>query len=162
MLVMGEEPDPVAPPPTSTTNLRMEALINASDPTQQSLFGYRITNLASEAEDGLVVRLYFTPDGTQAASSYVLTTFFDQSNSATVSGPVDAGNGQYYFEIDYGAASLGPNSAWEFQGSLRLVDFSFNFDASNDWWHTGLTSSFAETIYIPIYINDAVVTGQVP
>jgi hypothetical protein len=110
------------------------------------------------------VRVYFTLDGTQTASRYLLERWWDQSNAATISGPVQASGSTYYFMVNYGSATLAPGASWEFQTTLHLTDWSLNFSGSNDWWHnTGtLPSTYTDWTRIPVYVNGSLVWGSVP
>lgn len=148
--------------PNGTALLQVESRIDGNDDTQQAGFRYRLSNTSTQAQGNLSTRIYFTLDGSQVASDYVLEKYFDQSGVATISGPILANGNTYYFQVSYGATSLQPNSAWEFQGALHLVNYASNFSSSNDWWHTDIGSAYQVTTYIPSYINAVIEVGQEP
>lgn len=148
--------------PDGTALLQVESRIDGSDDTQQAGFRYRLSNISTQAQANLSTRIYFTLDSSQVAGDYVLEQYFDQSGVASVSGPTLASSNTYYFQVDYGTTSLQPNSAWEFQGALHLVNYVSNFNSGNDWWHTGIGSAYQNTDYFPTYINATLEVGQEP
>ncbi len=89
--------------PVSTGTLKVQLVTGGTDNNQQSAFHYRIQNTGSSAQSNISVRIYFTTDGSQAASSYMLEKYYDQSGAATVSGPMLASGSTYYFTVNYGA-----------------------------------------------------------
>jgi hypothetical protein len=64
-------------------NLKVQVVGAGTDNNQQTQFHYRVQNTGSSAVSNVSVRLYFTTDGSNAASSYVLEKYWDQSNVAT-------------------------------------------------------------------------------
>lgn len=154
------------PAPTNTpipsAVLNIENRIDGVDNNQQSSFRYRLTNVSTQPQGNISIRFYFTLDGSQIASDYVFETYYDQSGLAAISGPTLMNGNVYYFQIDYGSPTLQPNSTWEFQGALHLVNYAPNFDSSNDWWHTSITSTYTTTDYLPAYINGSLIVGQEP
>ncbi|MGB7340192.1 MAG: hypothetical protein WBC91_14945 [Phototrophicaceae bacterium] len=148
--------------PSGTAVIQVESRIDGNDDTQQAGFRYRLSNTSTQAQGNLSTRIYFTLDGSQVASDYVLEKYFDQSGVATISGPILANGNTYYFQVTYGGTSLQPNSAWEFQGALHLVNYASNFSSSNDWWRTGVINIYTDTDYLPTYINGVIEVGQEP
>ncbi len=150
--------------PVSAANLKVQLRSSGSDDTQRSDFYYRVVNTGTSPRSNISVRVYFTLDGSQPAFRYVLERWWDQSNAATVSGPVQASGSTYYFTVNYGSATLAAGSSWEFQTTLHLTDWALNFSGSNDWWHnTGiLPSTYTDWTRIPVYVNGSLVWGSVP
>jgi hypothetical protein len=150
--------------PVSPANLKVQLRSSGSDDSQRTDFYYRVVNTGTSARSNISVRVYFTLDGSQPASKYVLERWWDQSNAATVSGPVQASGSIYYFTVNYGSATLPAGSSWEFQTTLHLTDWSFNHSGSNDWWHnTGtLPSTYTDWTRIPVYVSGSLVWGSVP
>jgi hypothetical protein len=136
---------------------------NGTDNNQQSAFTYVVRNTGSSALSNITVRIYFTPDGSQAASNYVLEKYWDQSGAATVSGPTQSGS-FYYFTVNYGATSLAVGGSWEFQTAMHLNDWSSNFLSTNDWWHSpgSLPASYTDWTYVPAYLNGSLSWGSEP
>ena len=157
-------------PPTSTHtavsggNLKIQLRLGGSDNTTRSDFYYRVVNTGSSPQSNISVRVYFTLDGSQPASKYVLEKWWDQSNVATVSGPTQASGSTYYFTVNYGSASLGSGVAWEFQTTLHLNNWSGNHSGTNDWWHTAgtLPSAYTDWPTVPAYINGSLAWGSAP
>jgi mannan endo-1,4-beta-mannosidase len=92
--------------PTASSALKVQLVAAGTDNTQQTAFHYRLQNNGAGAASNISARLYFTTDGSNAASNYVLEKYYDQSGVATVSGPTQAIGSTYYFTVNYGTASL--------------------------------------------------------
>lgn len=160
----------VTPLPSATVGagvLNVQIKASGTDNSQQGGFTYLVTNASGWAQSNISVRVYFTPDGSNAASLYTLESYHDGSGVATVSGPTLASGNVYYFTVNYGTASLGVGSSWEFQANLHLTTWASTFDSSNDWYHTGyaagaLPSSYASDSYLPAYISGTLAWGQEP
>ena len=179
-LLSGQEPDgstiptatPAPPTPTptlaptvtpdATSTITVQSRLDGQNDNQQATFRYRLLNTGSAPVDNLSLRLFFTLEGSYSASDYVLDVFYDQSSSATVTGPFQHNGDVYYFQIDYGIVTLQPNRYWEFNAGLRLQNYAVGLDSSNDWWATGITDTLTDTIYMPVYANGSRVTGQEP
>jgi endoglucanase len=153
---------------TPTTGaLKVQVQRGGSDNNQQSQFNFKLMNTSSTPQLGLSVRVYFQLDGSQAISKYVFEKYWDQSNVAIVSGPTLVSGNVYYYTISYGTAALPAGGAWQFNGALHLTDWTFNFSAANDFWHTGyavgaLPTAFTDTVNIPAIQGSTVVWGQTP
>ena len=102
--------------PTSSGALKVQMITGGTDNNQQSQFHFRVQNTGTGAQSNISTRIYFTTDGSNAASSYVLEKYYDQSGSATVSGPTLLSGSTYYFTVSYGSTSL----AAEVHGSSTL------------------------------------------
>jgi endoglucanase len=162
---------PPANPPSTPTNssasagsLKVQLITGGADNNQQSAFRYRLQNTGSSAQSNISIRLYFSTDGTQPASSYVLEKYYDQSGVATISGPTLAFGSTYYFTVSYGGTALPTGGTWEYETALRLDNWASNYSGANDWWHaTGtLPTSYADWINIPVYVNGTLVWGAEP
>ena len=150
--------------PVSGGNLKVQLHLSGSDNTKRSDFYYRVVNIGSTTQSNISVRVYFTLDGSQPASKYVLEKWWDGSNAATISGPTQASGSTYYFTVNYGSASLGAGVAWELQTTLHLNDWGGNYNATNDWWHTSgsLPSAYTDWAQIPAYVNGSLAWGSAP
>ncbi len=150
--------------PVSSGNLKVQLHLSGSDTAERSDFYYRVVNTGNSAQSNISVRIYFTLDGSQPASKYVLEKWWDGSNAATISGPTQASGSTYYFTINYGSASLAAGASWEFQTTLHLNDWSSSYSGVNDWWHTTGTLPVAYTDWstIPAYVNSSLVWGSTP
>jgi hypothetical protein len=150
--------------PAPSGNLKIQLISGGTDNNQQSQFRFQVQNNGASAISGISVRLYFTLDGTNVATDYVLEKYWDQSGAATITGPTLASGTTYYYTIDYGAASLGAGSTWEYQGALHLSSWAATYDATNDWWHTtgALPSSWTDWPTIPAYVSGSITWGSQP
>jgi hypothetical protein len=108
--------------------------------------------------------VYFTTDGSNPASSYVLEKYYDQSGVATVSGPTLATGSTYYFTVSFGTATLPAGGNWAFHTSLHLNNWGSTYNAVNDWWHTSgsLPASFTDWTSLPAYASGNRVWGSEP
>jgi len=74
-------PSPVAttavPPTTPPGSLTVQIKNNGAETNQQTPFAYVVKNTSTSAKTGVTVRIYFTLDGTNAASNYTLEKYFD-------------------------------------------------------------------------------------
>ncbi|HLF27349.1 MAG TPA: glycoside hydrolase family 6 protein [Anaerolineae bacterium] len=147
-----------------TSSLRVQLRLSGSDNTSRSDFFFRVQNTGTTAQSNISVRVYFTLDGSQAASSYVLEKWYDQSGVATVSAPTLASGSTYYFTVNYGTASLAAGGSWEYQTTLHLSNWSANYSGTNDWWHTTgtLPTAYTDWTNIPLYVSGARVWGNEP
>lgn len=152
--------------PATTTPGAVKVLLAADggDNNQQSGFQFKVQNTSSSAISSISLRIYFTLDGTQPASNYIIEKYWDQSGAATVSGPTLASGSIYYFTINFGGASLPANGIWEFHGNLHLKNWATSYVGTNDWWHgTGsLPTAYTSWSKIPVYINNTLAWGAQP
>lgn len=168
-------PTTVTPTPTTVTptpcgaacagdGLKVQMVNSGTDNNQQSAFKLRVQNTSSSAKSGISMRVYFTTDGSEAASNYTLEKYYDQSGVATVSGPTQASGSIYYFTVSYGSASLAAGAAWEFHTAMHLKNWASTFAAVNDWWHgTGaLPASYTDWASLPAYVGSSLAWGAEP
>jgi len=160
------------PSPTITNTVTMTPvngtlkvqLSGNNDNSQQSAMNLRIRNIGTSAVSNISMRLYFTLDGSQAASSYVFEKYYDQSGAATVTGPTLLSGSTYYFTVNYGTASLAAGNSWDYNTALHLNSWANSYSSSNDWWRsTGtLPTSYTDWVTIPAYVNGSLSWGTEP
>ncbi len=155
--------DVVINPPAPVGSITAQIRIN-NDSANQSGVHYQITNTSASAITNIRVRVYFTTDAGRPASQYVLDRDYESSGNPQTSptGPFLHSGNIYYFEINYGTKSLAAGATWLYQWRLHLSSYNNDYDAANDWWYTGITSSYADTAYLPVYINGVLETGNEP
>ncbi|RPJ26604.1 MAG: hypothetical protein EHM35_14765, partial [Planctomycetaceae bacterium] len=155
---------PTRTPTPGTGNLKIQVMSGGTDNNQQSAFRYRVQNTGASALSNITVRIYFTTDGSNAASGYLLEKYYDQSGVATLSGPTQFSGTTYYFTVNYGTASLPAGQSWEYQTSLHLNSWGSTYSGTNDWWHgTGtLPASYSDWTTIPAYVSGGRVWGSEP
>jgi hypothetical protein len=166
-LISGPTVTPLPSPTVYPGMLKVQIEGSGSDNNQQTGFTYLISNPYGWGLSNISVRIYFTLDGSNAASAYVLQTNYDQSGVATVSGPTLASGNTYYFTVNYGTTALGSGGSWSFQTSLHLASYASTFDGTNDWYHTGYAASafpasYTDTNYLPAYVNGQLAWGVEP
>lgn len=139
-------------------------LTGNTDNNQQSAMNLRIRNIGTSPVSNVSMRVYFTLDGSQAASTYVLEKYYDQSSAATVSGPTLSSGSTYYFTINYGTASLAAGSSWDFNTALHLNNWANTYTSGNDWWRASgtLPASYSDWTTIPAYVNGIRSWGSEP
>jgi len=149
---------------TALPGLGVQLVSSGSDNSQQSAFNLRVRNTGSGALANISARLYFTLDGSNAASSYVLEKYYDQSGAATLSGPTLLSGSTYYFTISYGSAALAAGASWDFNTSLHLNSWASTYSGTNDWWHTSssLPTSFTNWSTVPGYLSGSLAWGSEP
>jgi mannan endo-1,4-beta-mannosidase len=149
---------------TAVPGLSVQLVSSGSDNSQQSAFNLRVRNTGAGALSGISARIYFTTDGSNAGSNYVLEKYYDQSGAATVSGPTLLSGSTYYFNISYGTASLAAGSSWDFNSSLHLNSWASTYSGANDWWHTtgSLPTSFTNWPNVPGYLSGSLAWGSEP
>jgi len=140
---------------------------NGTDNTQATGFNFLLKNTGASAVSNLSTRIYFTTDGSNAASGYLLEKYYDQSGVATISGPTLACGSTYYFTVTYGTASLVAGAQWEFQTALHLSSWASTYSGADDWYHSGyavgaLPASYTTTSFIPAYVSGALSSGSIP
>ncbi len=166
-VVSGATVTPLPSPTVGPGMLNVQIEASGGDNNQQGNFTYLVTNAYGWSLANISVRVYFTLDGSNAASNYTLESYYDQSGIATISGPTQFSGSIYYFTVNYGTTSLGSGGAWKFQANLHLKDWGSTFDSSNDWYHTGyavgaLPASYTLDNYLPAYVNGALAWGVEP
>ena len=157
------------PTPTACTNCNLNVQIRGggTDDNQQTAFSLMVRNTGASAVSNVSVRVYFTTDGSNPASSYVLEKYHDGSMVATISGPTLACGSTHYFTISYGSASLAGGAQWDLQSALHLSGWGTTYSGANDWFHNGyavgaLPTSFTNTTSIPGYLNGSLAWGAQP
>ena len=120
----------------------------------------------TQAISGLSAR-YFLDLSEVASAGYptgnVTLDLYHSSAPATVSfEPYDQANHIYYFELDWGTFSLTAGRHIEANFSVHLNGWQSIWNAENDWSFTGLTSSNARSLYIPVYQNGNLIYGMEP
>jgi endoglucanase len=149
---------------TPSGNIKVQISAAGTDNSQQTAFRYRVQNIGTTAQSNLSVRVYFTTDGSNAASAYVLEKYYDQSGVATISGPTLASGNTYYFTVNYGTASLPAGGSWEYQTALHLSSWGSTYNGTNDWWHTAtaIPASYTDWVNLPAYVSGARTWGSEP
>jgi hypothetical protein len=152
------------PTATALPGLHVQLVTGGTDNNQQSQFHLRVQNTGTSALSGISFRIYFSLDGSNGASAYVLEKYYDQSSVATISGPTQASGSIYYYTVSYGTASLAAGSSWEFDTALHLSSWASTYSGTDDWWHTAsaLPASFTDWPTVPGYINGARAWGSEP
>jgi hypothetical protein len=165
---------PTFVPPTNTPAgtaasgaLKVQIQTGGTDNTQQTAFHLNIVNTSSASVSNISVRVYFQLDGSQTVSKYVIEKYWDQSGVVTISGPTLASGSIYYYTLSYGSTALAAGAAWQYQGALHLSDWSTNFSAANDAFHTGyavgsLPANYTDDTHLPAYVNGTLVWGVTP
>ncbi len=153
---------PQRPPIDDNATLQIATIDSGSRNEQHGHFRYRLSNTGQQPQQNIAVRLYFTP-APRPAADYVLETYFDSSNAASVSEPIPVSDSLYYFEIRYSAASLPAGATWDFQGNIHLRDWQHEQTPSNDPWRDSpATSEYQPTDALPVFVNGTLITGRIP
>ena len=144
--------------------LKVQVSAGGTDNNQQTAFRFKVVNGNTSAISNISTRIYFTLDGSNAASNYVIEKYYDQSGVATVSGPTQLSGSIYYFTISYGSTSLAAGNAWEYQTAIHLNNWGSTYNGSNDWWHTAgtLPASYTDWVNVPAYVNGSLTWGSEP
>jgi cellulose 1,4-beta-cellobiosidase len=155
---------PTATATSKPGGLKVQLISAGTDNTQQSTFHFKVMNTGTTAQSNITARIYFTLDGSNAASGYALEKYYDQSGVATVSGPTLSAGTIYYFTVGYGSATLSAGGSWEFDAALHLSSWASTFSGTNDWWHTAgsLPSAYTDWPNIPLYQSGSLVWGSEP
>ena len=138
-----------------------------TDTNSQTSMNLQIVNTGSGSLSNITWRFYFTPENGNAASSYFLEKYYDQSSVATISGPTLACGTTYYFTVSYGTTPLAQGGVWAYNTAFHLSSFASTYDSSNDWWHSGyavgtLPPLFTNHAYLPGYVNGSLIWGTEP
>lgn len=125
----------------------------------------------ARAADTLSYRYFFDLNETFNAGYTINDVIVSKNYSevpTTVSGPTHLIDNIYYVTVDYSPSVIFPGGqsecARETQVRVRLPYDAPDaaWDPTNDWSYQGLTGTFAQTIYIPVYDNGVLVYGQEP
>jgi len=155
------------------TEFFANAKINSQGPVYTE-FSVDLTNHSAwpaRAADKLSYKYFF--DLTEAFNAgYTLSNVTVTKNYSevpvVVTGPTHLKDNIYYVTVDYTGSVIFPGgqseSARETQVRIRLPDGAPDaaWDPTNDWSYQGLTSTFAQTSYIPVYDNGVLLYGQEP
>ena len=152
---------------TPAPGLQIKIQGAGTDTNSQTSMNLQISNTGSTSLSNISWRLYFTTENGNAASSYALEKYYDQSSVATLSGPTLACGSTYYFTVSYGTTALAQGGVWAYNTAFHLSSFASTYDASNDWWHTGYTTGtlppiFTSHTYLPAYVNGSLLWGSEP
>ena len=152
---------------TPAPGLQIKIQGAGTDTNSQTSMNLQIANTGSGSLSNITWRLYFTTENGNAASSYALEKYYDQSSAATISGPTLACGNTYYFTVSYGTTALAQGGVWAYNTAFHLSSFASTYDASNDWWHTGYTIGtlppiFTNHTYLPGYVNGSLLWGSEP
>jgi poly(hydroxyalkanoate) depolymerase family esterase len=137
------------------------------DTNSQSSVNLQISNTGATTLNNVTWRWYFNTENGNAASSYVLEKYYDQSGVATVSGPTLACGNTYYFTVSYGTTNIPMGTTWAYNTAFHLSSFASTYDSSNDWWHTGyavgaLPAAFTINTYLSGYQGSTRIWGNEP
>lgn len=145
---------------TGGLKMRIEKDPSGTDNNAGVSFYTQLVNTGSSAVSNVSMRFYFTLDGTYTASQYVLDKYYDQCNGS-LQGPTLASGTTYYYTVNC-SGSLAAGSSWQVNMGMHLSDWSNNFVATNDWWHTSsaLPTTYTDWAYVPGYVNGARVWGN--
>jgi len=164
-----EGPTPT-PTPTSSFEpgqVRVEARGEESNPDVQSLIRMNVWNEDTAALNNLSVR-YFVDLSEVYAAGYsagnVTLDVYYSSAGVTVS-PLtayDTANRIYYYELDWGSYSVAPGARIEANFSIHLTGWQPAWDPANDWSYQGLSGSYTNTSYIPVYRAGGLIYGLEP
>ncbi len=138
-----------------------------TDTSSQTSMNLQIVNTGSGSLNNITWRFYFTPENGNAASSYALEKYYDQSSVATISGPTLACGNHYYFTVSYGTTALAQGGVWAYNTAFHLSSFASTYDSTNDWWHSGYTLGtlppiFTNHTFLPGYLNGSLIWGSEP
>jgi lysophospholipase L1-like esterase len=159
----------LTPTPTNTPipHLQINMQSASTDTNSQTSVNLQIVNTGVGSLSNLSWRWYFTPENGNAASTYVLEKYYDQSAAATISGPTLACGTTYYFTVSYGATTLAPGATWAYNTAFHLSSFGSTYDSLNDFWRNGYASgalplAFTANPSIPAYLNGSRIWGNEP
>ena len=152
---------------TPAPGLQVKIQGAGTDTNSQTSMNLQIVNTGSTSLNNITWRLYFTPENGNAASSYVVEKYYDQTSAATISGPTLACGSIYYYTVSYGTTSLPTSGVWAFNTAFHLSSFASTYDSSNDWWRGSYVAGtlppiFSNHTYIPGYVNGTLLWGNEP
>ena len=152
---------------TPAPGLQIKIQGAGTDTNSQTSMNLQIVNTGSGSLSNITWRFYFTTENGNAASSYILEKYFDQSGVATVSGPTLACGNTSYYTVSYGTTALAQGGVWAYNTAFHLSSFASTYDSSNDWWHSGymigtLPPIFTNHTYLPGYVNGSLLWGNEP
>jgi chitodextrinase len=135
------------------------------DSTQQAKYDVVIRNTGSSALSGFSARIYFDTSELAAAglnaSHLRCDERYDPSGAATCTIAQYGGN-VYYANLGFGSYSLPAAASVTLKVTLRLSDWSNNWNSSNDYSRAGLSSTATVTSRIPVYQGATRISGTDP
>jgi lysophospholipase L1-like esterase len=159
----------LTPTPTNTPvpHLQINMQSASVDTNAQTSVNLQIVNTGTGSSSNISWRWYFTPENGNAASTYFLEKYYDQSSVATVSGPTLACNNIYYFTVSYGATALASGATWAYNTAFHLSSFASTYDSLNDFWRNGyasgaLPAAFTANPSLPAYVGGSRIWGNEP
>ncbi len=159
----------LTPTPTHTPVPHMQINMQSAsvDTNSQTSVNLQIVNTGTGGLSNLTWRWYFTPENSNAASSYVLEKYYDQSGVAMITGPTLACGTTYYYTVSYGATALAAGAAWTYNTAFHLNSFASTYDSLNDFWRNGYASGSLPTAFtanpsLPGYLNGSRIWGNEP
>lgn len=173
----GQQPDPTVPEyQVDERPYYVEARIEQEN-AERTQLTIRITNDTScpPKKAGTLKARYFVDISEmlakgQSINDLSVPVYYDQALTqdgigVKLNGPFawEEDRGIYYVELDWTGISF--HGSREIQiGLVPAQDASYevNWDPTNDWSRQGLTTAFALTGYIPLYLGDEPVYGQEP
>ncbi len=173
----GQQPLANFPPPEPAENAYTDQAQINQENNQASQITIQLSAIPTQPPHlvtGLKARYFFNVSELaafgQSINNISFAVYYDQQQSSytgstQVTGPFawDAANGVYYIEIDWSADAIYGTRQLQFALIAGIAsDYGFHWDPTNDWSHQGLTTTLADTQYIPIYLNGVKVYGQEP
>jgi hypothetical protein len=161
--------EPTEPAPYASVKLEQE---NA----ERSQVSVQINNYGTHPprfESDLSLRYYFNiselMEHGQTIDDVSLATYYDESASlgkpAKVTGPIaaDAASGVYYVDVSWAGVPISGKRELQF-ALVAGQDSSWKswWSGANDWGHTGITSSYQTSTYVPVYRAGVKVSGNEP
>ena len=122
----------------------------------------------------IVARYYFNVSElfpfNQSISDITTAIYYDESAATgtpvVMKGPIawDAANGVYYMEFQWPAAGFYGKRELQFAliSGQDPVLFTTHWDPTNDYSHQGLTTTYANTLLAPMYIDGKLAIGKEP
>jgi hypothetical protein len=166
-------PDDFAREQDTYTEFFASAKINSEGPVYTE-WSVDLTNHSAwpaRSADKLAYRYFFDLTETFNAG-YTLSDVIVSKNYSevpvTVTGPTHLKDNIYYVTVDYSGSAIFPGGqsecARETQVRIRLPYSAPDaaWDPNNDWSYQGLTGTFAQTQYIPVYDNGVLLYGYDP
>lgn len=152
---------------TPAPGLQIKLQSASVDSNSQSSVNLQISNTGATTLSNVTWRWYFNTENGNAATSYVLEKYYDQSGVATVSGPTLACGNTYYFTVSYGTTNIPMGTTWAYNTAFHLSSFASTYDSSNDWWHSGyavggLPAAYTIHTAIPGYQASTRIWGNEP
>jgi hypothetical protein len=157
-------PTPAPTTPAGTGQVEVKARID-QDTASRTKYDVEITNKGTSALSGFSARVYVDLtevfNSGRTISNVMCDERYDEAGSATCTLVQYSGN-IYYFRLNFGSYSLAVNDTVSYKITLRLSDWSDNWNSANDYSRGGLTGTLAVTARIPVYVGTTLVYGTNP